>query len=456
MRLTLAFIAAVAASAVTAAAAGTSPSTTAPLFVLTGGGWGHGVGMSQWGALGQAREGRRYEEILTTYYPGTELAPTAVSKVRVLLLPAVPVVRIASSVPFRVRSADGVVTELPAGVADIDRRLRLLLGGQRLPLAGPLRVLPGAGTPLQLGDKRYRGELRVSLVGGALQVVNVLGLEAYLQGVVPGEMPKSWPPEALKAQAVAARTYAVAGLLKGKAYDLYSDVRSQVYAGVGAEAPATTAAVRATRGTIVLYEGEPAQTLYFSSSGGATRSAIDIFGNDLPYLVAVDDPWDAVSENPNHVWAPRTLTGRQLAKALKLSSPVIDAAYTPGTPGHPASIRFTSKTGAILEERVSDLRWRLGLRSSSFRIGVLRLTAPPTQAASGAKVALTGIARDVDEPLLEKRADDGTWARAARVKPRADGTFAVVVRPAATTTYRLSAAGLAGPSLTLAVAGATE
>ncbi len=456
MRLNLALIATVAASAVTAAAAGTSPSTSAPLFVLTGGGWGHGVGMSQWGALGQAREGRTYGEILTTYYPGTELAPTAVSKVRVLLLPAAPVVRIASAAPFRVRSAAGAVTELPAGVADIDKRLRLLVDGRRLSLAGPVRVLPAAGTPLQLGDKRYRGELRVSLVGGALQVVNVVGLEAYLQGVVPGEMPKSWPLEALKAQAVAARTYAVAGLLKGKAYDLYADVRSQVYFGVGAEAPTTTTAVRSTRGTIVLYEGEPAQTLYFSSSGGATRSAVDIFGNDLPYLVAVDDPWDAVTENPNHAWTPRALTGKQLAKELGLASAVVDAAYSAGKPGRPASVRFTTRTGVGLEERVSDLRWRLGLRSSSFRIGVLRLAAPPAQAASGAKVALTGVARDVDEPLLEKRVDDGTWARAARVKPRPDGAFAVVVRPAATTTYRLSAAGLAGPSLTLTVVGATE
>lgn len=454
MRLVLALTCTVLVTAAAAAGAGTGTSTTAPLYVLAGGGWGHGVGMSQWGALGQAREGRTYDEILATYYQGTELAATTVSKVRVLLLPAARSVRIGSAVPFRVRSADGTVTELPAGVADLDRKLRLLANGERLPLQGPVRVLPGAGAPLQLAGKRYRGELRVSVVAGSLQVVNVLGLEAYLVGVVPGEVPKDWPLEALKAQAVAARTYAVVGLLRGKPYDLYADVRSQVYYGLDAEATSTTAAVKATRGQIVTYEGEPAQTLYFSSSGGATRSAVDIFGNDLPYLVGVDDPWDAVPENPNHAWAPRTLTGKQLADALKLPSPVVDASYTPGAPGRPATMRFVTKTGPGLVERVSDLRWRLGLRSSSFRIGVLRLQAPPMRASSGDRVALTGLARDVEEPLLERRVGAGPWTRAARVKPRPDGTFAVVVRPATTTTYRLSTAGLAGPSLTLSVAEA--
>ncbi len=457
MRLTLTLIgAALAAAAMVAAgAAATSSPSPAPVFVLTGGGWGHGVGMSQWGALGQARAGRTHQQILATYYPGTDLASAAVSKVRVLLVPGAASVRVTSTAPFRVRAGDGVLTELPAGAADIDRRLRLLVEGKRVRLPAPVTVLPGKGAQLQLGDKRYRGSLRVDAVGGALQVVNVVPLEAYLQGVVPGEMPKDWPLEALKAQAVAARTYAMAGLLTGKPYDLYSDYRSQVYYGVGSESPSTTRAVRETRGRILTYEDKPAQALYFSSSGGRTLSAVDVFGSDLPYLVGVDDPWDGVDGNPNHRWEPRAFTGAQLAKVLGLASPVVDVEYAPGAAGRPASIRFRQKAGATFEQRISDLRYRLGLRSPSFRVGVLRLSRPAGRAPSGAKVALAGVARDVDAPLLEQRVGDGPWRRAASVKPKPDGSFKVVVRPTATTTYRLSGAGLAGPSLTLAVAEAT-
>lgn len=458
MRLTLTLTGAAFAAAIAVAVSSGAPGAggTAPVFVLSGGGWGHGVGMSQWGAFGQAQAGRTAEQILATYYPGTELAKAAASKVRVLVAAATGSVRVESPVAFRVRAGDGTLVELPPGVADLDKRLRLLVDGARVALVGPVTVLPGPGALLQLGDTRYRGSLRVDLADGALRVVNVVALEAYLQGVVPGEMPKDWPLEALKAQAIAARTYAVAGLVRGKAYDLSSDVTSQVYYGVGREAPATTRAVRETRGLVLSFDGKPAQALYFSSSGGRTLSAVDVFGNELAYLVGVDDPWDDVVGNPNHRWEPRAFTGRQLARALKLSSPVVDVVYRPGEQGSPASMRFVTKTGAALDQRISELRYRLGLRSPSFRIGVLRLARPSEPASSGARVTLTGIARDVDRPQLERRMQDGSWKRAAFVRPKTDGAFSVVVRPSTTTTYRLSASGLAGPPLTLAVVEASE
>ena len=128
-------------------------------------------------------------------------------------------------------------------------------------------------------------------------------------------MPKDWPIDALKAQAVAARTYAVGNVVNGKPFDLYSDSRSQVYYGVGSEAPAPSQAVRETRGEILTYDGSPAQTLYFSSSGGRTISALDAFGSDLPYLVSVDDPWDTAS--PNHAWPAQLLTGLAAREALR-------------------------------------------------------------------------------------------------------------------------------------------
>jgi hypothetical protein len=178
-----------------------------------------------------------------------------------------------------------------------------------------------------------------------------------------------------------------------------------------------------------------------------------MFGSDLPYLIEVDDPWDATPGNPNHRWDPVALTGKQLASKLGVAANVVDVAAAPGAPGRPAVMRFTTTAGPV-EQRISDLRWVLGLRSSSFRIGVLRLTRPAGPVAGGAKVTLTGVARDVAEPVLERRLPSGGWKRATRVKPRPDGTFAVPLRPSATTTFRLAAEGVPGPSVTVRVTGA--
>ena len=108
-----------------------------------------------------------------------------------------------------------------------------------------------------------------------MRIVNHVGLEAYLFGVVPGEMPFYWLPEALKVQAVAARSYALAVRKTGSDFDLYPDVRSQVYSGISGERAATTAAVQATAGQVVLYRGRIATTYFFSTSGaGRQRSTM--------------------------------------------------------------------------------------------------------------------------------------------------------------------------------------
>ena len=111
-------------------------------------------------------------------------------------------------------------------------------------------------------------------------------------------MPSNWPAEALKAQAVAARSYALANLTKGRAFDLYGDTRSQVYGGIAAESPAASAAVDATKGQVVLYDGKVADTLFFSTSGGRTVSALEATGDAVPYLVSVADPYDTLSPLP--------------------------------------------------------------------------------------------------------------------------------------------------------------
>jgi SpoIID/LytB domain protein len=456
MRALLVLLATLAAAAV----AGTSPAAPAapgPVFVLTGGGWGHGVGMSQWGAYGQARAGRTYRRILAHYYTGTELgeAPRRPStRLRVLVADAVATVAVTSAATFSVEDSTGRAYDLAAGAVTVGPELELPVGpsGAAKQLPGPVLFRPAKGGTLSFGGKGYRGELRVARAGKRLQLVNVVALESYLLGVVPGEMPKDWPLEALKAQAVAARTYAIANLVKGKSFDLYSDWRSQVYYGVSSEAPGTTRAVRETRGEILTFAGAPVQALYFSSSGGRTRSAIDIYGNETPYLVGVDDPWDAAS--PHYRWEARAFTGSQLAKAFGLPSPVVDVSTTPGRQGRPAQLVLATAAGRVVELRLNDVRARLGLRSPSFALGTLRLLAPEAVGRAGAPVTLRGVARDVADATLERRTTAGKWVTAARPTVAEDGTFTVTLRPKATTVIRLSGGGLPGPSLTVEVAGA--
>ena len=253
---------------------------------------------------------------------------------------------------------------------------------------------------MTLDGKGYRGEFRATQVPQGLQVVDVVALDQYIMGVVPGEMPKEWPAAALQAQAVAARSYALASIVKNRDFDLYADPRSQMYYGVAAESPATTAAVQATKGEVLTYDGKVATAFYYSSSGGRTASSEDVFGLQLPYLQSRPDPWDTLS--PYHRWEPRSFTPASLAQAFGLSAPVVDVIVVPTASGRPASVTLVKKTGQKILLKAADVRARLGLRSTAFKIGVLRVGRPPSTTAAGTPVVVSGLARDVEAPQLEK------------------------------------------------------
>ncbi len=150
-----------------------------------------------------------------------------------------------------------------------------------------------------LGKRRYRGELRIKLKGRNLQVVNHIGIEEYLYSVVGSEMPKSWPLEALKAQAVAARTYALKKISKHNDFDIKSTESSQVYLGIESETVTTKNAVNKTRGLIMTYEGKPIEAVFHSSSGGRTEASVNVWKKHLPYLISVKD-FD--HQSPNYRW----------------------------------------------------------------------------------------------------------------------------------------------------------
>jgi stage II sporulation protein D len=408
-----------------------------PVFVISGRGWGHGVGMSQWGAHGFARRGTSYQRILAHYYRGTTLERAPVTKVRVLLASGKPKLTIASAAPFRVRETSGKVRQLPAGEHVFGPGLRVKPKGvkRRVALQWPIVFLPGQ-EPLRLG-KRYRGTIHVDATGGRLRAINVVGLEQYLYGVVPAEVPDDWPAEVLKAQAVAARSYALATRKTGGAFDLYPDVRSQVYRGVDEEVDSTNAAVDATAGQVLMHRGRLATTYFHSTSGGRTASVVDVWpgSNPVPYLVGVDDPHDVIS--PHHTWGPTVLSASRLQKVLKAPGRLSDVRTSIN-----ASARVTTVTGVgslgQTTVRGGDLRRVLGLRSTWFRVGVLALPPPATPISFGGAGKLTGTARSVGKATLEQQVGAG-WNPVAQVQPQANGLFAVTVRPTATTRYRLVA-----------------
>jgi stage II sporulation protein D len=422
-----------------------APATGQPTFVVTGRGWGHGVGMSQWGAYGFASRGWTYDRILAHYYRGTTMGAAPVSRVRVLLGEGRASVRISSTVPFTVRGAGGTPTQLEPKAYAFGPGLRVRAG--EAPLTGPLLFAPGS-EPLLLDGRPYRGQLEVAVVAGKLRIVNVVGLEAYLAGVVPDEVPSAWPAEALKAQAVVARSYALASRRTGP-FDLYADVRSQVYGGVRAEEPATTTAVGETSGQVLLYEGKVAQTFSFSTSGGRTASAADTWsGEPVPYLVSVADPYDGAS--PYHAWGPVAFTAPALAKKLGVKGAILDVQTTVNASQRVDLVTVVTQTGET-EVRGGDVRTKLGLRSTWFRVGALSLQKPVRPIEAGGAVTLAGLARGLTA-TLEAKPYGGQWAVVGAVKPGAGGAVATRVKPTISTEYRLASGTVRTPPARVLVA----
>jgi stage II sporulation protein D len=405
----------------------------APTFVVKGRGWGHGIGMSQYGAYGFARAGWTYDRILAHYYRGTELAVAPGRDVRVLLEERRARLSVAAAT---VSDASGTYN-LPLGPQVVGPGLRVTTAaGAERDLATPARF---EGS-VRLGGRGYRGTLVLHSAGGSLSAVNHVGLEPYLYGVVPWEMPPSWAPEALKAQAVAARSYAVLRVGGGGSFDVYDDTRSQVYGGIAAEDSRASAAITATAGRVVSWNGAVAHTFYHSTSGGRTAAITDVWpsAQRLPYLVSVPDPHDTLS--PYHRWGPIVLGRRAVSSRLGAAAPagLFDLRVTRNGSGRVARVRArgTGGTSAILG---SAFQSALGLRSTWFSIGALSLEADANRVVSRERVILSGVARGVGRVILEHRPLGRGWRALGVLAPNADGEFRVAVRPRTTTVYRLAA-----------------
>jgi stage II sporulation protein D len=293
-----------------------APANASVSWVVHGRGFGHGVGMSAYGAYGYALHGKSYQFILGHYFTGTTIGTLPGPRVvRVLLDIASGDVGFSAATsacgkaldPARSyqahRSGNAVVLRSSAGKP-------LAKCGRTLRAAGQGKIaIAGLGT--------YRGALETVPTesdAGALNVVNALAVDQYVKGVIPNESPPSWPAEELKAQAVASRSFALTAGVGGNGFDLYADTRSQVYEGLESEYSTSNAAAAATRGQVVMYGGKIAETLFSACSGGHTESIQNVFGGTaIPYLQGVPDPYDG--ECPLHTWTLK-FSGPEISSKL--------------------------------------------------------------------------------------------------------------------------------------------
>ena len=364
---------------------------------------------------------------------GSLLAPAAVApvfaagtEVRVLLLegPDVPVAALDRPLQIRLQppaaGAPGeVLHTVPAGeqaTLRLDQgrlQLETAAGSRSLALPPVVWIEPLAPAPLSttgdflLQQRAYRGRLQLRLSGATWQAINHLPLESYLPSVVGSEMPASWPQAALRAQAVAARTYALRQRKPSAPYDLSATVKSQVYKGLEAETPSTREAVAATRGQVLTYGGALANTVFHSSAGGVTENSGDLWSQQLPYLVSVPD-FD--QQSPVHQWQKR-LEPEQLQQAF-VETGGVDRIEVLGTTasGRLRQVRVQGPSGSLLLSG-AQLRTRLGLRSTLVRLELVQpeiasgapasTVAVPAVGALGA--ALNGVTPPPPVPVLEQQ-----------------------------------------------------
>ena len=345
--LALAMVISAAPGGQSATATGAIPYDPNLILRFDGVGNGHGVGMSQWGAYGRALDGQTAEEIVRAYYSDVQIEQRDLSQqeLRVLVsddyrAPAVDGSYVGSNGlqgqiwgwggPWEIAGLcppveSGGHIELQSYPGEAKHLVQVFNSSRtrvcQFDMYQWIRLRPlSASTTFQVWYKEtsetspgsghffdvYRGGLRIIVrPGGTLRTINEVDVEQYLRGVVPVEVVHDWPLEALRAQAMAARTFAVSRIARGGAdWDVDDTPFSQVYMGANAEEPETDLAVFTTAGNVITHGGSPINALYFSSFGARTENSEDVFSAAQPWLRSRPDvdasglPYDALGPGP--------------------------------------------------------------------------------------------------------------------------------------------------------------
>ena len=383
---------------------------------IYGKGWGHGVGLSQWGAQGwaQGATGVRLtgEQIVAKYFPGARLSTQPITQPFRVLLSAPSTGCVGNTIAnvARMESAGGmrlVNNADPTIVyAETEPNQPLRFWNDRGTLvvrdewsrrvvfadADTLMLVPKQfWDPIYIDEKGlgYRGTVRIGMREGGLQVVNFVSSDDYMKGALPGEMPSHWEFEALRAQAIAARTYAAwrQSTAGERTWDVRDDTADQCYGGHGFEAARTSAAVDATASLILTYDGKPIRALYSSSSGGISENVGCVLDAERvggtwqcvqgwPYLQVTEDPaelaaYDKRGEMPHRSWSA-WFSGEAIRKEIIVDYGVdigrfvsMDFNMSPGE--RPISVRVRGTDAALDLKGDRFLRTTLGLKSTLVR-----------------------------------------------------------------------------------------
>jgi stage II sporulation protein D len=225
---------------------------------------------------------------------------------------------------------------------------------------------------IKVDNRAYRGKIALKIIDEfKLLTINYVELENYLYGVVPNEIPSSWGMESLKAQALAARTYAVYNIAPRQLYDMEDNQNSQVYMGYDYEKSSTNRAVDETEGEMIYYDGELIQAFYHSTSGGSTENSENVWYEELPYLRGVDDKFSDNSGSPHTTWQT-TYYKEDIIRLLNLADNDVDELYE-------IQIKKVSENNRVVEcifltdageisYKKENARILLGLKSSWFSI----------------------------------------------------------------------------------------
>jgi len=254
--------------------------------------------------------------------------------------------------------------------------------------SGPIKIIPAGNTKVIVvvnGQKyRYRGNIEINIdidkEYRKLNIINIIGIEEYLYGVLKKEISPRWPAEALKAQAVAARTFAIFNMNKyiDKGYNICASTNSQAYGGVNHEDPLTNRAIDETRGMIIAYKGKPINAVYHSDSGGYTEDSENVWGSFLPYLRSVKSKFEEKVSPPHHTWTcsidEKDLTKKLQKQGYKVNSIVSIEPVKKSETGRISELVFIIDNNEVINMKANDFRSLIGadlIRSTLFNIKVI-------------------------------------------------------------------------------------
>lgn len=371
--------------------ASTANAATVPeRFFVSGSGYGHGVGLSQIGAKGLALEGKSATDITNYFFPGTTVTTNEnLGNIRVNIAHATTYVTVTGA--SSLNKSDGTpVTNIPSGATvKFSAVTKTISPAISLPKVKAL-VIPASatwnltwesGTVVTVNNggattKLTYGQINLRNVANKIELTTTMRLsDQYVYGI--SEVSSAWPTAAIQAQAIASRTYGLSrmgSLRKECDCNLYNSKYDQAYIGYAKESEKKygalwKAAVDATAGQVITYQGKPINVYFSSSSGGVTQKAADVWGTDFPYLTNVPDPWSLdVVLNPQYAHWMRVISQADAAKAFGLTD-VASLKIDARTASNSAiSVTATSSAGTTAQLQVGVFKTKLLIPASWFEI----------------------------------------------------------------------------------------